>query len=387
MKRGGFTLRLTTFPRGADYWEQTGRVVPEDFLESCVPLTPSCWGRITAENRSYVVTGAGVRRLFLCRFVLFPDPPQKAPSEMRFYAIARDSETARKDEATSLTCPPVIIIGMHRSGTAMISRMLEELGLFVGAQKDPNNEALFFLRLNDWLIRSTGGRWDYPLPILVLLKHPTFRELIEDYLHFTVGTPRIVPFLGLRHYLRHRSLHTLNFPWGWKDPRNTFTLPLWLRVFPNARVVHVLRHGVDVANSLLVRHQMPAAHLAQARARYYRLRWLYAFKPMRTGFGTLNRTIFIEEAFALWEEYVRQARMHVNRLECRAVEVRFESFLENPQRHLRKLADFCGLEAAEADIARAAAKADPKRAFAFRAQPRLKAFAEKMEDRLTAFGY
>lgn len=40
--------------------------------------------------------------------------------------------------------PPIIIVGMHRSGTTMITKMLENLGLFVGDQKEINNEALFF---------------------------------------------------------------------------------------------------------------------------------------------------------------------------------------------------------------------------------------------------
>ena len=29
---------------------------------------------------------------------------------------------------------PIIILGMHRSGTTMITKMLENLGLFVGAE-------------------------------------------------------------------------------------------------------------------------------------------------------------------------------------------------------------------------------------------------------------
>jgi hypothetical protein len=30
-------------------------------------------------------------------------------------------------------------------------------------------------------------------------------------------------------------------PWGWKDPRNSLTLPFWLQVFPGARVLIVHR--------------------------------------------------------------------------------------------------------------------------------------------------
>ena len=27
------------------------------------------------------------------------------------------------------------------------------------------------------------------------------------------------------------------FPWGWKDPRNSITLPLWLRLYPEAKII------------------------------------------------------------------------------------------------------------------------------------------------------
>ncbi|MBW1793701.1 MAG: sulfotransferase [Deltaproteobacteria bacterium] len=38
--------------------------------------------------------------------------------------------------------------------------------------------------------------------------------------------------------------------WGWKDPRTTLTLPLWLKLFPKARIIHVIRNGIDSALSL-----------------------------------------------------------------------------------------------------------------------------------------
>ena len=40
---------------------------------------------------------------------------------------------------------------------------------------------------------------------------------------------------------------------GWKDPRNTFTLDLWLKLFPNAKIINIMRHPLDVSQSLLVR--------------------------------------------------------------------------------------------------------------------------------------
>ena len=38
---------------------------------------------------------------------------------------------------------PIIVIGMHRSGTTMLIKQLEELGLFVGDKKRKNYESVF----------------------------------------------------------------------------------------------------------------------------------------------------------------------------------------------------------------------------------------------------
>lgn len=283
--------------------------------------------------------------------------------------------------------PPIIIMGMHRSGTSMVCRLLEELGLFVGVKKDPNNEALFFLRLNDWLLNSMGGRWDYPKPFRAVLEQLPVREFFVDYLRLTVSSPRIIPYLGVRNYLRYRSLYNVDVAWGWKDPRNTFTLPLWLSVFPGAKVIHVLRHGVDVANSLMTRQQDFEKVLAAARARFAQLRWTYMFRPMRRGFGMFYRPYSLEDGFALWEEYVSQARALLEGFSGQAMEVKFEDVLDDPCGSFRKLAAFCELPATNSEIAAVAAKVVKRRAFAYRETLSLWAFATQMSNRLTMYGY
>ena len=42
--------------------------------------------------------------------------------------------------------------------------------------------------------------------------------------------------------------------WGWKDPRNSLTLPFWLRLIPNLKVIICLRNPLEVARSLSVRN-------------------------------------------------------------------------------------------------------------------------------------
>ncbi|NLF39602.1 sulfotransferase [bacterium] len=281
---------------------------------------------------------------------------------------------------------PVIVIGMHRSGTSMVTDVLESLGLFSGVCRDPNEEAWFFLKLNDWLLEQSGGNWENPQPIRWLLGNPDIRLLAADYIRHVFRTPGIVSFLGWKRFLACRSLEAIGEPWGWKDPRNTFTLPLWLDLFPEAKVIHIFRHGVDVAQSLRTR-QRAVSNPAAARALFEQRKPLYYLRRKASGFIAHMRCASLEGGFSLWEEYMREAQRHVQRLGVRAAEVRYEEFLERPVDHLRQLAPFCGLSATDAQIGQAAARIDTSRAFAYRADKELSAFAESVHERLEAFGY
>ena len=60
---------------------------------------------------------------------------------------------------------PVILLGMHRSGTTMMSRLLETLGLFQGSRLEENHEATFFMNVNKALMLRIHGHWDHPAPM------------------------------------------------------------------------------------------------------------------------------------------------------------------------------------------------------------------------------
>ena len=57
---------------------------------------------------------------------------------------------------------PIIITGMHRSGTKLLSELLETNNVFMGKYKESNNESKFFLRINRWLLTTIGSSWDNP---------------------------------------------------------------------------------------------------------------------------------------------------------------------------------------------------------------------------------
>lgn len=282
--------------------------------------------------------------------------------------------------------PPVIIIGMHRSGTTMISEMLTDLGLFQGYEKDPNHEALFFLEINEWLLRTAGGAWDYPLPFKLLLDN---RQVCEQALRFMrerLQKRHAVSFFGRAPLSIKSRPAAISGPWGWKDPRNTFTLPLWLQIFPDARVIHICRHGVDVAASLLHRNEkVLGGQLTEAgRSGISRKNPLVDINPILV--DTI-RCGSLEGGFTLWEEYMAEARRQLDTCGAPVMDIRYEDFLEAPEDSLAALAEFCSLGATADACRTVAATARKSRALSYKSNPELAGFADSVAARLAPYGY
>lgn len=285
------------------------------------------------------------------------------------------------------TYSPVIIIGMHRSGTTMITRLLEAIGLFVGRNKDTNDEAMLFHRINEWLVSQCGGFWDHPEPIHELIESKDIRSLVTDYIgHYLLKSPRTIGFLGWRKYLHYGNLHDLDFPWGWKSPLNTYTLPLWLDLFPDAKVIHIYRHGVDVAQSLRVRGRREMRR-TRFQELYYDLRFLHWIWPKRGSFIESVRCDSLEGGLSLWEEYLSEARSHISSLGRQATQVRYEDFLTEPTHTLKELAAFCGVTADDITVEQVARRLKTERAYAYRRNPELQTFADQVANRLVAQNY
>jgi len=247
--------------------------------------------------------------------------------------------------------PPIIILGMHRSGTSMVTRMLESLGLFVGRHKDKNHEATFFQGVNQWLLTQSGGSWDNPSPIHYLLESPGRRSQVTSYIaHSLLESPRLISFLGLAKYLHYRSLYELGIQWGWKDPRNTFTLPIWLDLFPGAKIIWIQRSAGDVAASLLRRERVKRWH---SRV-YESLGFLHWIRPKRRAFGS-PRCDRLEGGYSLWQAYMSQATATLSSLSERPLVLRFEDILSDPLQGANALAQFCRLAAPVAQLRNVAA--------------------------------
>ena len=285
-----------------------------------------------------------------------------------------------------MSTSPIIILGMHRSGTSLLARQLEALSVFMGKKKEGNHESTFFLNINRWLMAQTGGSWDNPQPIHYLLEHKEERGRVAEYMdRYLLRTPRTISYLGWEKYIHYKSPFALDIPWGWKCPLNTFTLPIWLDLFPNARIIHIYRHGVDVANSLKQRGRREADP-SRFQGLYYKLPILHAIRP-KSGEFIRVRCDSLEGGLSLWEEYFTEARAHVSALDGRAFELKYETLLCEPEEALKEVTRFCNLTVSDAAIERVAALVQRAYAYAYREKPDLRAFAECVAGRLNACGY
>lgn len=268
---------------------------------------------------------------------------------------------------------PVIFVGMHRSGTSLLGRLIGGLGLFSGAWKDENDEAVFFLELNKRLLEQCGAAWDEPEAATQQFQDPAALEAAAGYAAARVRGLSAALFLGPSDFLRYRDIRRLDRPWGWKDPRNTFTLPVWRKVFPRAKVLFLERHGVDVARSLEVRsvRTRPAVRL-----------------PWTGRSAASSRCSNLEGGLSLWTEYQARARDLLSGMPPGNVHaLRYERLLEQPAEELGKAAAFCGLEASDAEVEAATATIRAERAFAYRRDARLTAFARNHAATLEEWGY
>ncbi|MCA1749626.1 MAG: tetratricopeptide repeat protein [Parasphingopyxis sp.] len=151
--------------------------------------------------------------------------------------------------------PPLLILGMHRSGTSALSRAMNICGWQLAARimpPSPGNPAGYWepieiVRFNDRLLKTIGSHWADPRPLPegwserpeVVAMHGEARDILEA---------------------EFPSLDGIVL----KDPRFSRLLPFWERVFegcaaPPACLI-MSRHPFEVAQSLALREQMDLRH-------------------------------------------------------------------------------------------------------------------------------
>ncbi|WP_146592014.1 sulfotransferase [Puniceibacterium confluentis] len=141
-----------------------------------------------------------------------------------------------------MTATPIVILGMHRSGTSCLAGSLQEAGLNLGrvdlkrrTNLKGNRENAQIMELNNAVLEANGAAWDSPpaAPCLWSPEHAAQRDsLIAD----------------------HPASRAWQRAWGFKDPRTLLVLEGWLEALPGARRVGTFRHPLRVARSLQERN-------------------------------------------------------------------------------------------------------------------------------------
>ena len=282
-------------------------------------------------------------------------------------------------DARLLKLSPLVVIGMHRSGTRLAVEILDKLGVFMGADRQADSESVAFMRINEGILHQCGAFWSEPMSAHFVLEQPGVVEQLAASAREALGA-QLETYAGPSGWHRKSSKEMPAF--GWKDPRNTFTLPVWKQVFPNLRTLHIVRHGVDVAASLARRH----AQALRAATGEAVPSALTVIRDHALGVLSSRRGWTLPEALTMWEQYVEKARQESAVLGERALEVRYEDLLLEPERVIPAIARFCrvaGPVQHEAPLG----GFEPSRAFAFRRDPELVAFAGSVREVLARYGY
>jgi len=235
--------------------------------------------------------------------------------------------------------PPVILVGMHRSGTSLLCRLLDGLGVHMGAdQGRMNAESLHLRGVNERARRAAGARWNDPRPLLDARHDMAFVSGHErDFRARALSGPGGLRYWGWPLWWRLRR-GAAPPVWAWKDPRTSLTLPIWQEVFPRAQVVHIIRNGIDVAISLHRRQ------LAQAK------RWR-THPDHRDPRGRDFRF-----CFDLWETYQTHLLTYRETVPAASyTEIRYEALLREPEAILRHILSRAGAPVDEARLAEAVA--------------------------------
>jgi len=150
----------------------------------------------------------------------------------------------------------VIVLGMHRSGTSLLIRVLEAMGADLGDNCHKGlAENLSLMRADERLLREIGNGWQTASP------------LREDW----VRDPAVTPFREeIRNILATEFASSSLF--SFKDPRISLLLPLYLEVLRDLGIdphfVVIERKDLEVARSLAVRNRIPLGTSIRMCRRY-----------------------------------------------------------------------------------------------------------------------
>jgi hypothetical protein len=275
---------------------------------------------------------------------------------------------------------PFVIVGMHRSGTSLVSRILDRSGVFMGLDLQEDHESKFFIKLNKWIYENAGADWARPMALQELMDYEPAKKKVEEYVKSRVSSKSSKKYSGKR---LKKGLFDLDSKWGWKDPRNGPTLPIWKEIWPEMKIIHVTRHGVDVAASLQARSSKNWERDESRFSKWVKMyRWKDSKSPIRRG----QRAATLSHALEFWSEQMEVENKNLE--ECEFVlEVRYEDLLTKPKSAIKQIWNFIDIERDDSLLEDISQSIDGSRAYAYKKDEEMRAFALENSEILEIFGY
>jgi len=254
---------------------------------------------------------------------------------------------------------PIILYNASHSGSRLLTRILAEMGVFMGAHLNDSEDSLDMAELVEH----------------VVLEHaPDFSRLFAD-------GDLVLEALALNAVESHLEGRPPGARWGWKLCETGHVLPVIARLFPTAQVIHLIRDGRDVAFSPFV-----APKHRYWRKIYFSAGELKSWRglPMTQRAYRNNGALFNA---ARWVNSVTLGRGHGLMLGERYLEVRYEELVAQPHAVAARLAAFLGLSAP--DLRPDAFSIDVGRVGKWRTAPpaTLAEVLQLLEPTLSQFGY
>jgi O-antigen biosynthesis protein len=175
----------------------------------------------------------------------------------------------------------IIILGMHRSGTSPLTRIINLMGAYVGMEgtlMEPyqDNPKGFWERhdvyaLHEEVLKAIGASWHE-------IAHLDLGKLTEDARTAFEQKARVI----IQNLDAHR-------PWVLKDPRMCLLFPLWQPLLETPICVHIYRRPLQVAQSLRSRDGFPI-HFGAALWEKYNLSALTNSRNLPRLFVSHQRT-------------------------------------------------------------------------------------------------
>lgn len=241
---------------------------------------------------------------------------------------------------------PNVIGATGGSGTRAFARIARLAGMFIGESPTEAEDAAEFGEYSDcWINAHLSHRGSGPPTWIEQVMQSDLAALVQ----------------------RHLRGYSGSGPWGWKEPRSIYLLPLYDAYLPQLRFLHVVRDGRDMAFS---------SNQNQLR---------------KHGGAFLGRPVEVDspgDSIELWSQInLEAARYGSEQLGERYLRLRFEDLCREPTETAARMLDFFGLDGDPTTLSSDVAPQESTGRWQSRDRPKLAELERIAGEALTALGY